>query len=319
VTTPIASCPSKIIIAGEYAVLDGAEAVVIAIDRRARAFHSDATPPPRTSAFVRAVRERIASELGEDHAATRAAARLEIDTSALYHQGEKLGLGSSAAACAVATGAALIAGGEPLELERAHALAHAAHFCAQAEAGAGGSGVDVAACVFGGVIAARTRGSSPCEVRRLPLLVGLHMVAVWTGKSADTRELVAAVRAFADREPAIYAARSAQLGDASSAFAAALQGANPGAALQALSAAAEAIAALSRDCALPLVLEQHRQLSDLARKRGGSAKATGAGGGDLAVALFAEAQAAKSFADAARNSGMIVPALGVDASGLRAG
>src|ERR1043166_3119640 len=70
----IASAPGKLIVAGEYAVLDGAPAIVVAVDRRAVA-RRNATPRG-SSPFLVAVAEEIAVPRGASDPAARAA--LEI-------------------------------------------------------------------------------------------------------------------------------------------------------------------------------------------------------------------------------------------------
>ena len=88
-----ASAPGKVMLTGEYAVLDGGEAVVIAVDRRAWATLGG---PGAPSEFLAAAAAVLAREVGADAAA--ALGRVTVDTEALRQDGVKLGLGSSAAA-----------------------------------------------------------------------------------------------------------------------------------------------------------------------------------------------------------------------------
>src|SRR5215475_12396316 len=73
----IATAPGKLILTGEYAVLDGASAVVVAVDRRAVA-RRNATPRG-SSPFLVAVAEEIAARRGADDPAARAATALSLD------------------------------------------------------------------------------------------------------------------------------------------------------------------------------------------------------------------------------------------------
>nr|MBA3501924.1 hypothetical protein [Deltaproteobacteria bacterium] len=61
----IATAPGKLILTGEYAVLDGAPAIVTAVDRRAVA-RRDAVRG--SSPFLLAVAHEIANKRGADHA-----------------------------------------------------------------------------------------------------------------------------------------------------------------------------------------------------------------------------------------------------------
>src|ERR1041384_7730006 len=103
--TMIATSPGKVIVTGEYAVLDGAPAIVLAIDRRAIA-QRNATPRG-SSPFLLAVADEIAARRGPDHDATRAAPEISVDSPGVYHRITKLGLGSSAAVTVAATALAL--------------------------------------------------------------------------------------------------------------------------------------------------------------------------------------------------------------------
>src|SRR5262249_27638055 len=101
----IATAPGKLIVTGEYAVLDGAPAIVLAIDRRAIA-RRNATPRG-SSPFLVAVADEIAARRGASDPAARAALEISVDSTAFYHRITKLGLGSSAAVTVAATALAL--------------------------------------------------------------------------------------------------------------------------------------------------------------------------------------------------------------------
>jgi phosphomevalonate kinase len=96
--TPVgASAPGKALLCGEYAVLEGAPAVVSAIGRRVSVAWSDESVPmpPEVEATVRLAQ----AELGP------VARTLIVDAAELQQDRIKLGLGSSAAAAAATAGA----------------------------------------------------------------------------------------------------------------------------------------------------------------------------------------------------------------------
>ena len=99
----IATAPGKLILTGEYAVLDGAPAIVIAVDRRAIARRN--AIPRGSSPFLIAVAEEIAARRGAADPAARAALEISVDSTAFYNRAQKLGLGSSAAVVALGDGA----------------------------------------------------------------------------------------------------------------------------------------------------------------------------------------------------------------------
>jgi len=297
----IASAPGKLILTGEYAVLDGAPAVVIAVDRRAVA-RVRAGAPRGSSPFLLAVATELAHRRGADDPAARIALDISVDSSAFYDGLTKLGLGSSAAVTVAATALALgtapatpratTAGQSAAAELRAMrdevvSIAMAAHASAQGARGARGSGADIAACAHGGTIVF-TPGAPPrIEKKRWPASV--LVIPFFTGKAADTPTLVAQVAAArAARKTAVDAALLA-IAEASQAASKALS-APPDlavtAVIGALSLAASAIDRLALATGIPLVPECVTTARSGLVRLGGTAKTTGAGGGDVGIAVI---------------------------------
>jgi phosphomevalonate kinase len=310
-----ASAPGKLLFAGEYAVLDGGDAVVAAVNRRAVARLLPDAPAP--TPLLRAVRQTLAAHYGPESPAAQAAAAIAVESSALCARGDKLGLGSSAAACTAAVACAIAAAEPERPLDRAQVmrLARSAHGDAQGARGARGSGVDVAATVLGGVLAARADGAA----RPLTLPPGLELVAIWTGIPADTVTLVASVRAFATAEPSVYRHLSAQLADAATQLVTACDELSAAGAVEALASAGRALAELGRRADVALELGVHRRLREVAESCGGTAKPTGAGGGDVALAAFPSAEAARHFRKDLVRIGLEELDLSVDPIGIAIG
>jgi phosphomevalonate kinase len=308
-----ASAPGKLLLAGEYAVLDGGDAVVAAVNRRAVACL--VAPPPAPTPILEAVRQALSERFGKESASARTAAQVAVDSSALTGSGgAKLGLGSSAAACAAAVACALANASLERRPDPTEVLlvARQAHGDAQAARGARGSGVDVAAAVLGGVLAARTNGSA----RPLTLPDDLTLIAIWTGAPADTVSLVAAIRAFAAARPRSYREAAQKLADAASALISACEHNAAAAAVEALTAGRHALVELGSRAGVALELDVHRRLAALAAKRGGTAKPTGAGGGDVALAAFPSAAGARGFREDLMSIGMEELDLRVDPGGI---
>ena len=176
-----ASAPGKLVLAGEYAVLAGAPAVVAAIDRRvtcriaarerggwsfrshgfeARSSHSRHALPTAPGDPATLAHHAL-RRLGMDPGTLPAHLDFEIDSRPCFQGAAKLGLGSSAAAT-VAVAAALSAlGGVEYALPQLLAI----HRDLQ---GGSGSGLDVAASFQGGVIRYQSG-----EARGVPL-AGRH-------------------------------------------------------------------------------------------------------------------------------------------------
>jgi phosphomevalonate kinase len=273
----IATAPGKLILTGEYAVLDGAPAIVTAVDRRAVA-RRDAVRG--SSPFLLAVAKEIAARRGANDAAAHAALEIAVDSTAFYDAlGTKLGLGSSAAVTVAATACALAA--TPVDRDEVLAIALAAHANAQGQRGARGSGADIAASVHGGTIAF-TGGT----VKQLGWPKSVTLVPFFTGAPADTISLVSQV--MARRGPELDAALVA-IGDASRAACSALTAPAallPTAVVAAFSLAAVGVDRLAMATGVDLVPDCVTAARKALAKLGGTAKTTGAGGGDVAVAVI---------------------------------
>lgn len=271
----IATAPGKLILSGEYAVLDGAPALVVAIDRRAIA-RLGAPIARGTTPFLDAVADELARRYGADHTAVERAARIAVDSSALYEGGEKLGLGSSAAVTVAAVALALGA----VEIDRAEvlAVALAAHAAAQGQRGARGSGADIAAAVYGGAIVFE---AGRVQQHAWPRSVAL--VPFFTGRSADTAKLVESVVVARASRPGPVEVSLAAIADASRAIVAAPDDA--AAIVDAFQRAADATDQLALETGIELVPACVPVTRTALRRLGGTAKTTGAGGGDVGIAV----------------------------------
>jgi phosphomevalonate kinase len=291
--------PGKLLLTGAYAVLEGAPAIVAAIDRYAVADASRAAAQPSP--------EWLALP-GHESAP-------QVDVRALHDEtGRKLGLGSSAAGLVASLGARALARGEdprsPPVRARIFRVARDAHARAQN----GGSGVDVAASVYGGVLRYAIAEDQGIAVRAVELPVGLLVAAYDSGTSARTSDLLARVdalrvrglahRVFAVlRDVAAEAFDSVDRGDAQAFIASACAF---GSALSTLGLAADA----------PVVPPACAELASLAGRERAAFLPSGAGGGDVAVWLGMAAPSAAFLSRAAALS-MRPLALAIDRGGLR--
>lgn len=315
------SAPGKLVLLGEYAVLEGAPALVAAVDRRAlvtirstssagrerflltapsldiEAQRFDIDTPEHPDERMRLTIEvlREAETILRDADVELPPCALHIDTAAFHSGDHKLGLGSSAAV-ASALLAALLWHHAPdgrinTEASALFASAWQAHHRAQGERG---SGIDVAASCHGGVLRFQHHGSE-----RLPRIEKLggdahrtdndstHVLqAVFTGQSASTSSLLGAVqnalhhsattRAVMDRLHELSENGVRQFRDADGvAFA------------QTVSEFANAMASLGSSAGVKLLTPAHERAAELAEKSGYAYKPSGAGGGDIGVAIAA--------------------------------
>jgi phosphomevalonate kinase len=295
-----AIAPGKLLLTGAYAVLEGAPAVVVAVDRYAVADASGTERDP--SAEVRAA-------LGQEAAP-------KIDVRALHDErGRKLGLGSSAAALVASLGVRALARREDLRSPLVRARIFRAARDAHTRAQGGGSGVDVAASVHGGVLRYAIDAGGDALVRALELPAGVQMAVYDSGTSARTSEM----RARFERLRAQSDARGllARLGDRAAQASAAVESGEGQAFVACAREFGGILATLGAAIDAPIVPRSFAELAALAERENAAFLPSGAGGGDVAVWL---GFASPSSAFAARASELAIRplALGIDRGGLRA-
>jgi phosphomevalonate kinase len=279
--------PGKALLAGEYAVLHGAPAICVAVDRFVEAWLAPGRGTQQSPFTVAAL--EAAARITEDQSLLQSG-ELGVDSTGLYIQRAKIGLGSSAAVTVAALGAALDARDRLSSLSKPglFAAAEAAHSAAQ---GGRGSGVDIATAIWGGVI--RFVRKPNVEVTPVTLPADLHLTFVYSGQSASTPALLARIDALARRDSARHAAAIDRLTTAAMAFEAALS--NAQAVVEAAAAYGAAMAALGDAADAPIVTPALDRLSLIAQHHGGSAKPSGAGGGDLGVAFTVGSEATQAL------------------------
>lgn len=230
---------------------------------------------------------------------------------------QKLGVGSSASVAAlVAKAWAWARGGDAAS---ALDLALQGHYAAQ---GGKGSGADVATSFVGSGVVYRLEEPCGLGAWRVPRLrpswepvapcEGLRVLGVWTGQAADTRALMGGVERLALGAPQAWAASCAELAGWAEEGIAAWRGHEVSRALQAALGAHEALRALGLRAGVEVVVRAHDELGALLGAACGHArvavKASGAGGGDMAL-VFVEEGAAGSALDALRRGGYTTLAL----------
>lgn len=281
-----ARAPGKVVLSGAYAVLFGAPAVVSAVDRFVLADTSRL--PDRVTPEVLCAVELASSKLPRSAASSgsevpeggRTLDPPWFDASALRTGDVKLGLGSSAAIL-VASLAAL-AWLETPELDelplrrRIFPLALAAHRKAQS----GGSGVDVAASVFGGTLVYRLTAAEEPEAVELPPDLSIE---VWSsGVPATTHALLRTLHAFGETEPRRLGELLSPQAKAARHAALAVRSGDAGALIASLVAQRRALGELGNALGVPIVTTSLAELAERAEGEGAALLPAGAGGGDVA-------------------------------------
>lgn len=314
------SAPGKLMVMGEYAVLEGATALVMAVNRRVRLqFVPRSRPisdgsrapgdhPPEITTVSPEI--ALALRLGSARLPTLDWNFL-VDTSALQDDRRtKLGLGSSAAKAAASAAFVM----QTTSPERILPLAIDAHRAVAPN----GSGADVTACVLGGLLAVspNTNPSSAPNVRRISFPDPLLWRAYFSGHSANTAKLIETLRSFAGENPRAHGEAMREVRMASEKFQSGCAQQSSSLCLEAVTEHFEAMSSLGKQAKVPIIdaaLDRFcRELPDCA-----AAKPSGAGGGDVSIAFYNDRAAAEALDELAQKNGLQPLSIGLDQEGPR--
>lgn len=342
------AAPGKAVLIGEYAVLHGTPALVMAVDRRVRVRISACAPGDCLLEVPQLAAEPIVFAIGEgrtlcwpdslverpelalcrrllERALARSAAsrvpdpgglQVLIDSSELFEYCEsapiKLGLGSSAAV-SVALWAALESFLGDAGAATGLADLHQMHRASQAGRG---SGIDVAASLLGGLLAYRLQGQVP-EARSLVWPQDWPLLFVWTGQAAATGGFLERYESWRRQEPEAWAQLYADLDQSASSAIRALEVASLPGFMTCINNYCGLMGRIGDCINVPVVSSPHQRLAEMAVSFGAAYKPCGAGGGDLGVFVASDGEALAQLGSRVRAGGFRALALKPSLTGLQ--
>lgn len=342
-----ASAPAKLVLLGDYAVLEGARALVQAIDRRA---HVRIVSREDRACVVHAPdlevhgARALTGESGQwqwqcdeaskakltlvDHVwhgmlreglapVSASGFDLHLDTSGFFHADgvSKLGLGSSAAlTVALASALATYAGHGDAIADRTQWMRRLLRMHGDWQGGRG-SGVDVAASVAGGLIGYQLVGPAREPTYEALSTDGLHCLFVWSGQSVSTNQSLQQLAQWRQSHAQDYDAHMRGLGAISAAAIDALKQRDMPSFIRLTKDYALGLQRFGAACGLEIYSPAQKQLAGMASCTDVGYKPCGAGG-DFGVVFAEDAERLATFERVIVSAGMHVVPLGLDSRGV---
>jgi phosphomevalonate kinase len=337
----VASAPGKLVLTGEYAVLEDAPAVSAAVDLRATVevqpanaeqselhvvnngqryrFHAGAIndwlddPSPYggiVDAAMQVLRDRIA--LSQPLSISICTRDFYLPAENATAEPVKKGIGSSAAVAVALTAALQTLANEKPDIE----LALEVHHLFQ---GVHGSGIDVATSWFGGLIE-MLPGQPPTSMQRVQELVwpeGLYVMPVWTGQAASTPAKLKLLSSYKADTPEAYASVFEPVSVAASLAATAWRNGAAREIFAAIKQFSESLRQLDTAASLGIWSAPHQKLHELVSSDGVVYKPSGAGGGDYGVAFATDEAQLLRFGERALEQGFGINTVAWSSEGLR--
>lgn len=298
-----ARVPGKLVLLGEYAVLEGVPALGVAVDRQVTLTWTENISGQQTielipihngtieSPFQRgsqtvecraplALIEAVFNAFAPDHLA--GGFGLTIDSSALFDQaGHKFGLGSSAAAAVGLAGLSNALVGGHHSLGEIHST-----LCSMHQAG-GGSGLDLAIALAGGLIEYQrpTSADEAAHWRALSWPRALSGLMVFTHQPASTPDFIASYQAWKTSDSGAWKKSLQSLESCVSQTMRALSQSDWGEFLAGFTEYGVRMGTMGGSMGREVVTAVHHQLRALGEGIGVGYKPCGAGGGDVGLFL----------------------------------
>ena len=336
----ISRAPGKMILLGEYAVLEGAPALVCAINRRAtvrltpREINEFQVQSPsmgiENEPFVVTPRGHLRFNPSQEEIIrkrlvfftrifeyswqylnqkdkTLPPLTIALNTDEFYSTelGAKLGLGSSAAMAVALVYGLFKLMDRNFGLSEIYTAAYRAHFQAQ---GNMGSGIDIAASTFGGRLIFHmppAQDQEPDIPQRVSAWQDLKILTIWTGKAASTRDFIMGFNRLKEEAPQTYARLIDRLSELSARGCQAYKEQNMTVFLETVRQYYAVMNDLGQESGMAIISEPHQKAAQEAEQLGLAYKPSGAGGGDIGMAFGNDPEQLAAFSVKMQQSGFM--------------
>lgn len=324
-----AKAPGKLFLVGEYAVLDGCPAFIIAIDRFVEATFETAETFSAPEGELIASAVDTTREYLKEKGITPRPGKLSIKNGLVDENGNKLGLGSSGAICTAVCEVLLEANG----IHPSVSLLFRLSAIAECQVQPNGSFGDVAAAVCGGFfeytpVNARWLGSQInsysikgivenhdwhlATADRYPWPDTLHILVGWTGESSSTPSAIKKYQAAKKKKEKETESFVENIKESIILpFEKALDRGDTARIKSLITESYSLVKTYGASLGLPLKNKKLTQLVKIAEKHGVAAKPTGSWGGDCGIALCEDEKTLEEIAEEWKQAGITPLHLGI--------
>jgi phosphomevalonate kinase len=174
---------------------------------------------------------------------------------------------------------------DSININRMFRLALAAHRKAQGNLG---SGIDIAASAFGGVLQYTVGINEQCEQlmpKTIALWNELPFLIIFTGSSESTRRMVSGVGELKNKTPEIYSTIMRKLEKTSKEGCLSYEQQDKEAFLKSIKDYYDFMDELGLKSGMPIISDVHQKIAKIVQQNKGVYKPSGAGSGDIGVAF----------------------------------
>jgi len=312
--------PGKLILLGEYAVLEGAPAIVSAVNKFAKIEIKESNDnhfyisAPNLNLidikFQKGINKSQKKQLKLflnifsfilKKNNSLIPCKITIDTDDFYFENskQKIGLGSSAAMTfGLIESIYKFNKFRIADKNDLFQIALQAHFEAQ---GKTGSGIDIAASAFGGV-GIYSKIEKNLSFKHIKLPEDLYVIPIWTGYSTSTPQFVSKTNQLKQKKLKIYTQIMQELSELSTQGCEFILNDDTLSFLNVVNEYFESLDTLGKSAEIPIISDIHKKIAGIVKICNGFYKPSGAGGSDIGIAFTNDKDVKKDIIEKINNS-----------------